>query len=99
MTGARKDRCGLGCDDGAAVVIAGAVVGAGLGHGCADGAAVIIAAAGVGSGFDGAVAFDALTISVSKQDTKISSVYLQIHNHRNVTGPAGMSAGNFTVSG
>lgn len=39
------------------------------------------------------------TISVSKQETNISSVYLHTHNHRMDTGPEGMSAGRSTVCG
>jgi len=39
------------------------------------------------------------TMSTSKHERKISSVYLQIQIHRMVTRPDGMLAGKFTVSG
>jgi len=50
-------------------------------------------------GGEGAGAGDPSAMLVSKHDTKISSVHLQIHSHRNVTGPVGMPAGSFTACG
>lgn len=37
-----------------------------------------------------------VVISVSKQDKKISADCSQIHNHRNVVRPAGISDGRYT---
>jgi len=59
---------------------------------------------GLGAGGDGVGIGDGdpdvpPTISVSMQDTKISSVYLQTHSHLNVTFPVGISLGKGTLCG
>jgi len=55
----------------------------------------------VGTGVDGGTdgTDDPPTMSVSRHETKISSVHLQIHSQRSVTGPDGMSAGKLTSCG